>query len=87
MFECEHADTRLNSNYLQSYEYGFPVAAKNGWLHDPLDPLMAKVMSCRKAFKWLKASGYSNVVLEIDALNVFNALLGLTRIFLILVPY
>ena len=62
-------------------EDGFPVAAKNGWLHGPLDPSMAEAMSCRESLKWLKASGFKNVVLDMDALNVFNAMVRTNRDF------
>ena len=35
---------------------------------------LAKAMSSREAFNWLKTLGFSRVVLEMDVLNFFNAL-------------
>lgn len=36
--------------------------------------LVAEAMSCREAFSWLKQQGFNNVILEMDALIVVNAL-------------
>ena len=53
---------------------GLLVAAKNGLMHGPLDPMMAEAMSCKETLSWLKYLGHNKIVLELDALNVFNAL-------------
>lgn len=38
------------------------------------DALMAEAMSCQEALSWLKQQGLDNIILELEALNVVNAL-------------
>ena len=55
-------------------EQGSLVAAKNGLIIGSFDPFLAEALSCRKALNWIKNLGFRKVIIEIDALNVYDVL-------------
>ena len=57
-------------------EKGSFIAAKNGLLVGFFDPFLAEIMSCREVLSWLKTLGINKVIVEMDALNVFHALIN-----------
>ena len=57
-------------------EQGSFVAAKNGLIVSSFDPFLAEALSWRKALSWIKNLGFSKVIMELDALTVYNALVN-----------
>ena len=53
-------------------------AARSQLDHGFVDVKMAKALSVREVFSWLKCRHATNVVLEVDALSVVQALKGQT---------
>ena len=81
-FKC-NVDAALLNQYNQiGYgcvirdDQGEFIAARNGVLNGPMNPALAKALSCKEALSWLKNLSYNKVIVELDAQQLVHALQG-----------